>query len=139
MFTENRLRRPFLSGIANTSFAGPVASSSFTFDVYSMRNLPPLSLCQLPILRTLLPALTDFQFRGCNEYLKGLVARIDSPHLTTASILCLDQPVNLQVVHLVFSRAPNILTQVPRVRIVVRSIQYHHPRVLPLNIIVLSA
>ena len=39
------------------------------------RRRPP------PLTRTLLPALTDFEFKGVSEYLDGLVARIDAPLL----------------------------------------------------------
>ena len=39
------------------------------------RRRPP------PLTRTLLPALTNFEFKGVSEYLDGLVARIDAPLL----------------------------------------------------------
>src|SRR6266702_4521181 len=38
------------------------------------------------VTRTLLPALTSFEFLGDNEYLEGLVARIDSPRLNRIDI-----------------------------------------------------
>ena len=50
-----------------------------------------------PITRTVLPALTHFQFQGTNEYLEDLVARIDGPQLNLISI---DHLVDFQVTQL---------------------------------------
>ena len=53
-----------------------------------------------PVTRPVLPALTDFEFRGGFEYLENLVAQIDSPRLERISIYYLDLPDNLQVAQL---------------------------------------
>jgi hypothetical protein len=46
-------------------------------DQESRRSLPPT--------RSILPALTTFRFKGANEYLEDLVARIDTPRLCQLS------------------------------------------------------
>ena len=53
-----------------------------------------------PITRTVLPVLTSFEFKGANEYLEDLVARIDSPQLDRIYIDYLNQIVDLQVAQL---------------------------------------
>ena len=50
--------------------------------------------------RTVLPALTEFTFKGASEYLEDLVARIDAPHLDRVSISYLNQLVDFQVAQL---------------------------------------
>ena len=47
-------------------------------EIYRIR--PP------PVTRTLLPALTSFQFRGTSRYLEGLISQIDSPQLNQICI-----------------------------------------------------
>ena len=66
------------------------------------RRRPP------PLTRTLLPALTDFEFNGVSEYLDDLVARIDAPLLVKLNItffhqLIFDTPQLTQLI----SRTPN--------------------------------
>ena len=41
--------------------------------------------------RTVLPALTSFHFKGVNEYLEDLVARIDAPYLNCITIIFFQQ------------------------------------------------
>ena len=53
-----------------------------------------------PKARTVLPALTSFNFQGAYEYLKDLIAQIDSPHLNLIGIDYLDQPDDFQVTQL---------------------------------------
>ncbi|KAN0136356.1 hypothetical protein V8E53_005724 [Lactarius tabidus] len=55
------------------------------------RTPPPLAA------RTVLPALTSFEFGGTSEYLENLVAQVDSPQLDRILITYLDQPDNFQV------------------------------------------
>ena len=43
--------------------------------------------------RTLLRALTNFQFKGVNEYLEGFAARIDAPLLHAVHISLFNQPI----------------------------------------------
>ena len=50
-----------------------------------------------PVTRTLLPALTDFYFKGASEYLEVLSSRIDAPHLGRIRIHYLNQLVDFQV------------------------------------------
>jgi len=42
--------------------------------------------------RVVLPALTEFQFRGDNAYLENLIARIDAPNIEQFGITLFDQP-----------------------------------------------
>jgi hypothetical protein len=46
-----------------------------------------------PSTRFVLPALTDFEFKGAGQYLEDLVAHIDAPLLYELSITFLDQPI----------------------------------------------
>ncbi|KAH9172835.1 hypothetical protein EDB89DRAFT_840034 [Lactarius sanguifluus] len=50
-----------------------------------------------PATRTVLPALTIFEFTGASEYLEDLVAQIDSPQLDRIWISYLNQLVDFQV------------------------------------------
>jgi len=50
-----------------------------------------------PVTRTVLPALTNFRFKGASEYLEDLVARIDGPRLNQIVITYLNQVVDFQV------------------------------------------
>ncbi len=53
-----------------------------------------------PITRTVLPALTYFEFHGASEYLDDLVGRIDSPQLNRIHVDYLNQFVDFQVTQL---------------------------------------
>ena len=50
-----------------------------------------------PVTRTVLPALTEFDFKGASEYVEDLVARIDAPQLVNIYISYLNQLVDFQV------------------------------------------
>ncbi|KAH8979782.1 hypothetical protein EDB86DRAFT_3107855 [Lactarius hatsudake] len=50
-----------------------------------------------PVTRTVLPALTSFEFNGASEYLEDLVARIDSPQLDRIRIDYFNPFVDFQV------------------------------------------
>ena len=43
-------------------------------------------------MRSVLPALTIFQFKGVSEYLEGVIARIDTPHLDVLQIVFFRDP-----------------------------------------------
>ncbi|KAH9159301.1 hypothetical protein EDB89DRAFT_2237095, partial [Lactarius sanguifluus] len=58
------------------------------------RILPP------SVIRTVLPALTYFEFQGASEYLEDLVARIDSHRLDQICTVYLNQIDDIQVVQL---------------------------------------
>ena len=70
--------------------SGLAASSNlkiliFGFEFHLYRNVRK-SLRPPPPTRTVLPALTYFQFRGDSDYFENLVARIEAPLLETISI-----------------------------------------------------
>ncbi|KAH9171723.1 hypothetical protein EDB89DRAFT_2070494 [Lactarius sanguifluus] len=58
-------------------------------------HLPPS-----PVARTVLPALTSFEFQGASEYLEDLVSQIDSPRLDRILMVYLNQLVDFQVAQL---------------------------------------
>ena len=68
--------------------------------------------------RTLLPVLTKFQFKGFDEYLEDLVARVDAPLLDHLDITFLDKPTSdyPQLIQLI-SRTPKFKAQ-DRARVV---------------------
>ena len=43
-------------------------------------------------MRSVLPALTIFQFEGVSEYPEGVIARIDTPHLDVLQIVFFRDP-----------------------------------------------
>ena len=51
----------------------------------------------LPITRSVLPALTSFEFRGVRGYLEDFMARIDAPRLHTIWIYYFNQLVDFEV------------------------------------------
>ncbi|KAH9957644.1 hypothetical protein BGW80DRAFT_1465734 [Lactifluus volemus] len=51
------------------------------------------NLRSLPLTRAILPALTEFRFRGVSEYLEDLLARIDVPQLEYLSVWFFQQEV----------------------------------------------
>jgi hypothetical protein len=53
-----------------------------------------------PVTRTVIPALTAFDFQGAGEYLEELIAQIDCPNLDQIFIVYLNQAVDLQVAQL---------------------------------------
>ena len=53
-----------------------------------------------PPIRTVLPALTFFQFQGASEYLEDLVYRVDAPQLNRILIRYLNQLIDFQVAQL---------------------------------------
>ncbi|KAH9163627.1 hypothetical protein EDB89DRAFT_2247503 [Lactarius sanguifluus] len=50
-----------------------------------------------PVMRTVLPALTSFEFLGVSGYLEDLLARIDFPQIKTIEIHFLHLPVDVTV------------------------------------------
>ena len=61
-----------------------------------IRFLPPntheRSMDASPISRTILPALTEFDFKGNCEYVEDLVSRIDAPALGQINVTFVEQP-----------------------------------------------
>ena len=54
-----------------------------------------------PTIRTVLPVLSLFDFKGVNTYLEDLVSRIDCPQLIKISVVYLDPPVHFPVTQLI--------------------------------------
>jgi len=53
-----------------------------------------------PVTRSVLPALTSFEFRGTSEYLEDLIGRIDGPQRDLIAITYLNRLVDIQVAQL---------------------------------------
>ena len=67
---------------------------SLSIEFESSRCRPdPKSRRPPPPARTPLPALTEFHFKGVNDYLEDLVARIDAPLLDNVMITYFHQPI----------------------------------------------
>ena len=62
-----------------------------------------------PLIRNLLPALTELQFYGVSEYLEDLVVRIDTPHLDRLGISLFDEfiPDTTQLIQFII-RTPKL-------------------------------
>ena len=60
----------------------------------------PNPMLPAPVTRTVLPALTSFQFRGASEYLEDFISRIDGPQLDWIFTDYLNQLVDFQVTQL---------------------------------------
>jgi hypothetical protein len=82
---------------------------SLSLDFQSPRSRPDRASRYPPPIRTVLPVLTDFWFRGVSEYLDDLVARIDAPRLIYLTItffndIVFDTPRFIQFI----SRSPTL-------------------------------
>ena len=53
----------------------------------------PLQITPPSRMRSVLPALTTFEFKGVYEYLEGFIARIDIPHLNRFQIVFFMDPI----------------------------------------------
>jgi hypothetical protein len=60
----------------------------------------PDPIPQPPVTRSVLPALTEFEFQGASEYLEGLVAGIDGPQLNRIHTVYLNQVVDFEAAQL---------------------------------------
>ncbi|KAH9037530.1 hypothetical protein EDB84DRAFT_1577582 [Lactarius hengduanensis] len=78
-----------------TSLATLPRLDSFTIGFRSPTSRPD-RIHLPPVTRTVLPALTSFEFWGANEYLEDLVSQIDSPRLKRISILVLGKRAHLR-------------------------------------------
>ena len=86
--------RPSLSDpFDSTSFFSSLTASSP--DSLSDQILPPLVTQKI-----VLPALTDFQFKGGFDYLEDIIPHIDCPRLEDITIECLYQYEDLEVARL---------------------------------------
>jgi hypothetical protein len=72
---------------------------SFIIEYQSATHRPDL-IHRPPVTRTIIPALTSFQFQGASEYLEDFVARIDAPQLNQILIFYLNQLVDFQAAQL---------------------------------------
>jgi hypothetical protein len=98
-----------LRNIPSTGYLSPEAMvvglaaiprlKSFIIEYQSATHRP--DRIHLPsVTRTVLPALTSFQFQGASEYLEDLLARIDAPQLNQVLIFYLNQLVDFQAAQL---------------------------------------
>ena len=67
---------------------------------FQLANPRPDLIHPPPVKRTVLPALTEFEFKGSREYLEDLVSRIDAPQLGRFEISYLNQLIDFQVAQL---------------------------------------
>jgi hypothetical protein len=95
LLSFNDLSKLYLQGIPNHGYISPDAMVTglsaltklkylcldFDFEETVVFQPPP------PLTCVLLPALTQFEFRGTNEYWEDLLARIDVPRLETLTIM----------------------------------------------------
>ena len=91
-----------------TGLSALTSLEKLTIEFESPRSRPDRRRRPPPLTRTLLPALTRFEFKGVGEYLDDLVARIDAPLLDNLEItffhqLIFDTPQLTQFI----SRTPN--------------------------------
>ncbi|KAI9508236.1 hypothetical protein F5148DRAFT_932742 [Russula earlei] len=71
----------------------------------------PASRPPLPLTRTVLPALTNLEFRGVHEYLEDLLAQIEAPLLSTLEItFFMDLEFVLPQLHRLISHAKSFKT-----------------------------
>ena len=98
LLSTSDLRTVNLRSIPPTGYISPEAM------VVGLAALPRLEVFDLkfqsvtpcpdrihsPVTRTVLPALSYFQFKGASEYLEDLVARIDAPQLNRIYIYYLN-------------------------------------------------
>ena len=76
-----------LAVLTNLTYFIVEFESSLSRPDLEIRRRPP------PLTRTILPALTRFQFQGVSEYFEGVVARIDAPLLDTIWITFFHEPI----------------------------------------------
>ena len=90
-----------LDDIPNTGYISPGALATGLFGMGQLQTLrihflPPnsheRSMDASPASRVILPALTEFGFKGNCEYVEDLVSRIDAPALEKISIMFFEQP-----------------------------------------------
>jgi hypothetical protein len=75
-----------------TGLSSTTSLNILSLEFWSLQSRPdPESRRPLPPTRTVLPALTDFHFKGASEYLEYLVARIDIPRLNSFLITLFNQ------------------------------------------------
>ena len=95
LLTATRLVTLVLLGIPHSGYISPEAMvtclsltslENLTIKFESPRSRPGRRLPPPPPTRTLLPALSRFEFKGVSEYLEEFVARIDVPVLTNLYI-----------------------------------------------------
>jgi hypothetical protein len=75
-----------------TSLAVLVNLRSLTVEFSFSRSRPDRERPPPPLVHTILPALTRFQFLGVMDYLEDLVARIDAPFLDSISVTFFRRP-----------------------------------------------
>ena len=77
-----------------TALSALTSLARLSFEFESPQSRPHwASRCPPPLIRSVLPRLMSFQFRGVCEYLEDLVARIDAPQLQMLYITFFNQIV----------------------------------------------
>ncbi|KAH9956561.1 hypothetical protein BGW80DRAFT_1257641 [Lactifluus volemus] len=96
----NHLSRLELQEIPNLGYISPEAMATGLSALPKLTSLEiefktesTTTLRSLPLTRAILPALTEFRFRGVSEYLEDLLARIDVPQLEYLSVWFFQQEV----------------------------------------------
>ncbi len=100
LLSANHLRGLWLWRIPNTGYISPEAMVTCLVALTSLKTLfiefqsprsRPVRRRLPPLTRVVLPALTQFSFRGVSEYLEDLVARIDVPQLSSLNVTFFNQ------------------------------------------------
>ena len=109
LLSTTDLRTLYLGNIPATGYISPEAMvvglaalprlESFVIG-FQLATSRPDRMHPPPVTRTVLPALTTFEFQGASDYLEGLIARIDAPQLKRIYIRYLNQLVDLRIAQL---------------------------------------
>ena len=100
--SATRLVKLYLYNIPHSSYISPKATVALLSMLSSLESLYLLfqspqsrpdweSRSLPPQIRSILPALDEFRFKGVTEYLEGLVTRIDTPQLSQMHITFFNQ------------------------------------------------
>ena len=110
LLSTNDLSRLHLHKIPTTSYISPEAMVTCLVALPRLHQLTigfqswfiffPDRIGPPPVTRTVLPALTWFEFQGASEYLEDLAARIDCPQLDQINIEYMNQAGDFQVAEL---------------------------------------
>ena len=106
LLSTSNLVTLYLSNIPQTGYIPPEALAPALATLTRLRYLKigfqspasrPAQIYLPPVTRTVLPALTDFNFFGVQEYLEDFIARIDAPLLADTFIHLFNQLFDFEV------------------------------------------